>query len=70
MRRKIDISEVIWRDRCAQVNPGATQEAREEINEHHPAPTDTNTNVNAETNTNTNTNTNANTNTFALWGLE
>ena len=48
------------------MNPGATQEAREEINEHHPAPTDTNTNVNAETNTNTNTN--ANTNTFALMG--
>ena len=46
------------------MNPGATQEAREEINEHHPAPTDTNTNVNAETNTNTN----ANTNTFALLG--
>ena len=44
------------------MNPGATQEAREEINEHHPAPTDTNTNVNAETNTNTNTNT------FALLG--
>ena len=40
------------------MNPGATQEAREEINEHHPAPTDTNTN----------TNTNANTNTFALLG--
>ena len=35
------------------MNPGATQEAREEINEHHPAPTDTNTNVNAGTNTNT-----------------
>ena len=47
------------------MNPGATQEAREEINEHHPAPTDTNTNVNAETNTNTNTNTN----TFALLGF-
>ena len=46
------------------MNPGATQEAREEINEHHPEPTDTNTNVNAETNTNTN----ANTNTFALLG--
>ena len=46
------------------MNPGATQEAREEINEHHPAPTDTNTNVNAETNPNTN----KNTNTFALLG--
>ena len=40
MRCKIDISEVIWVDRCRQVNPGATPEAREEINEQHPAPTE------------------------------
>ena len=40
LRCKIDISEVIWADRCRQVNPGAASEAREEINERHPGPTE------------------------------